>query len=146
MEEFLTEEVKQTFNVDNFYDMTGSTGLPTCRNQFALYYMEFQINGGQAGEAAFTRTAYDKDAAEAIPPQRTGQTNAAKVDASEATTMASKGFDTDQMQVFRNIHDSMDELDGELGFLMFSNRHYSLKERQMISKAIQQIYGYADIN
>ena len=69
-----------------------------------------------------------------------------KVTAAAATTMANKGFDTSQMQVFRNIHDSMDDLDGEMGFIMFSNRHYSLKERQMISKAIQQIYGYADIN
>ena len=105
-------------NMDNYYDMTGSTGMP----------------------------AYDKNAVAAIPTQRTGETNASKVDASEATTMAGKGFDADQMQVFRNIHDSMDELDGDLGFLMFSNRHYSLKERQMISKAVQQIYGYADIN
>ena len=133
-------------NMDNYYDMTGSTGMPTCRNQFALYYLEFQINAGQSGVSAFTRTAYDKNAVAAIPTQRTGETNASKVDASEATTMAGKGFDADQMQVFRNIHDSMDELDGDLGFLMFSNRHYSLKERQMISKAVQQIYGYADIN
>jgi hypothetical protein len=134
------------FNMDNYYDMTGSTGMSTCRNQFALYYLEFQINGGQAGEAAFTRTAYGKNADTAIPVQRTGETNASKVDASEATTMSSKGFDTDQMQVFRNIHDSMDELDGDLAFLLFSNRHYSLKERQKISKAIQQIYGYSGIN
>ena len=135
------------FQVDNFYDMTGSAAMATCRNQFALYYLEYKINGGEAGaSAAFTRSGYNKDAVSPIPITLESTFAPAAVDASEATTMANKGFDTDQMFVFRNIHSSMGFLDGDLGFLMFSNRHYSLKERQMILKAIQQIYGYADIN
>jgi len=135
------------FQVDNFYNMTGSVGMPTCRNQFALYYLEYKINGGEAGaSAAFTRSGYKKDAVSPIPLTLESTFAPAAVDASEATTMANKGFDTDQMFVFRNIHSSMGFLDGDIGFIMFSNRHYSLKERQMILKAIQQIYGYADIN
>ena len=135
------------FRADNFFDMTGSTGLPTCRNQFALYYLEYSINTDTANaDNAFTRNVYAKEATTFFDISLTQLEEADKVTAGDATTMASKGFDTAQMQVFRNIHDSMDDLDGEMGFLMFSNRHYSLKERQMISKAIQQIYGYADIN
>jgi hypothetical protein len=135
------------FQVDNFYNMTGSTGMPTCRNQFSLYYLEYQINGGQSGaSAAFTRSGYKKDAVSPIALTSEGTFAPAAVDASEATTMANKGFDSDHMMIFKNIHSSMGNLDGDLGFLMFSNRHYSLKERQMILKAIQQIYGYADIN
>ena len=135
------------FRVDNFYNMTASSGLPTCRDQFALYYLEYKINGDTANaENAFTRNAYTKEAITAIDTSTTGENEADKVTAEAATTMANKGFDTDQMLVFRNIHGSMGFLDGDLGFLMFSNRHYSLKERQMILKAIQQIYGYADIN
>ena len=135
------------FRADNFYEMTGSSGLTTCRNQFALYYLEYNINAGQANAAnAFTKNVYGKEAIAPFGVSSTELEQADKVTAAAATTMANKGFDTSQMQVFRNIHDSMDDLDGEMGFLMFSNRHYSLKERQMISKAIQQIYGYADIN
>jgi len=133
------------FQVDNFYNAGG--GMPTCRNQFALYYLEYEINAGETGaEDAFTRSAYTKEAITAISVSSTGETNENKVNSSAATTMAAKGFDTDQMIVFKNIHTAMGFLDGDLGFIMFSNRHYTLKERQMISKAIQQIYGYADIN
>ena len=137
----------KNFRADRFYDMTGSTGLPTCRNQFTLYYLEYKINADTAtADNAFDRNVYTKEAITAMPLSLTQLEENDKVTASDATVMANKGFDSSRMQVFRNIHHSMDDLDGEMGFLMFSNRHYSLKERQMISKAIQQIYGYADIN
>jgi len=136
------------FNIDNYYHMTGSTGVTTCRNQFALYYIEYEIIAGESGLGVFGISIYNKEANTAPPATLVGNfPNPMDVITSgEANTMASKGFDSDQMQVFRNIHGSMGFLDGDLGFLMFSNRHYSLKERQTISKAIQQIYGYADIN
>ena len=141
------EVASTTFRTDNFYNLTGSTGLPTCRGQFALYYLEYKINTDTANaENAFTKNAYTKEAISAIGTSSTGQNDASAVTAANATTMASKGFDTAQMQVFRNIHDSMDDLDGDIAFLLFSNRHYSLGERQRISKAIQQIYGFSNIN
>ena len=135
----------QNFQVDSFYH-TGD-GLPTCRNQFALYYLEYKINAGQSGAInGFTRSAYDKDAVSAISTSSTGETNENLVTVSDMNTMAAKGFDTDDMLVFRNIHTAMGFLDGDLAFLLFSNRHYSLGERQRISKAIQQIYGFSSIN
>ena len=135
----------KNFRVDNFYNTGG--GLPTCRNQFALYYLEYQINAGQTGaEDTFTRRAYTKDAVSAISTSSTGQTNANEVTVANSNTMAAKGFDTNDFEVFKNIHTAMGFLDGDIAFLLLSNRHYSLGERQRISKAIQQIYGYADIN
>jgi hypothetical protein len=133
------------FRVDNFYE-TGD-GLPTCRNQFALYYLEYKINAGQTGaEDTFTRAAYTKEAVSAIAASTTGESEEDKVTVSDSNAMAAKGFDTDDMLVFKNIHTSMGFLDGDLAFLLFSNRHYSLGERQRISKAIQQIYGFSNIN
>jgi len=133
------------FRVDNFYNTGG--GLPTCRNQFALYYLEYQINAGQTGaEDTFTRRAYTKEAVSAIAASSTGQTDEDKVTVSDSNAMAAKGFDTNDFLVFKNIHDSMGFLDGDIGFLLLSNRHYSLGERQRISKAIQQIYGFSNIN
>ena len=131
--------------MDNFYNTGG--GLPTCRNQFALYYLEYQINAGQTGaEDTFTRSAYTKEAVSAISTSSTGETNEEKVNTTASNAMAAKGFDTDQMSVFKNIHTAMGFLNGDLAFLLFSNRHYSLGERQRISKAIQQIYGFSNIN
>ena len=133
------------FQVDSFYNTGG--GLPTCRNQFALYYLEYKINAGQTGaEDTFTRTAYTKDAVSAISTSSTGETNSNAVLVANSNTMAAKGFDTNDFLVFKNIHDAMGFLDGDIGFLLLSNRHYSLGERQRISKAIQQIYGFSNIN
>ena len=138
------------FNTDNYYNVTGTAGstppaLPTAAGQFMLSYYEWQINAGQTGaEDTFTMKVYDKVAASEITRTEPGNFNANKVTTSASNTMAAKGFDADQMRVFQNIHNGF--LQGDIGFIMFSNRHYSLKERQMISKAIQQIYGYADIN
>ncbi len=133
------------FQVDNFYNTGG--GIPTCRNQFVLYYLEYKINAGETGaEDTFTRSAYTKEAVSAVSTSSTGETNENKVTSSDANAMAAKGFDTDQMVVFKNIHTAMGFLDGDLAFLLFSNRHYSLGERQRISKAIQQIYGFSNIN
>jgi hypothetical protein len=138
------------FNTDNYYNVTGTAGstppvLPTAAGQFMLSYYEWQINAGQTGAAdTFTMLAYDKEAVSGISPTTRSGFNEDKVITSASNTMAAKGFDADQMRVFQNIHNGF--LQGDIGFIMFSNRHYSLKERQMILKAIQQIYGYADIN
>ena len=142
--------VSANFNTDNYYNTTGSAGstppaLPTAAGQFMLSYYEWQINAGADGAAAaFTMNAYDKEATNVIIPTTRSGFNESQVNASAANTMAAKGFDADQMRVFQNIHNGF--LEGDIGFILFSNRHYSLKERQMISKAVQQIYGYADIN
>tara|TARA_A100001391_G_scaffold72636_2_gene46468 strand:+ start:1929 stop:2882 length:954 start_codon:yes stop_codon:yes gene_type:complete len=136
---------EKNFQVDSFYD-TGD-GLPTCRNQFALYYLEYKINAGQTGaEDTFTRSAYTKEAVSAISTSSTGQTNASEVIVANSNTMAAKGFDTNDFEVFKNIHTAMGHLEGDIAFLLLSNRHYSLGERQRISKAIQQIYGFSNIN
>ncbi len=136
------------FNIDNYYDMTGSAGMTTCRNQFALYYLEYKINAGESGLDAFTISGYDKSASTPIPTTLVGNfPNPLNViTTGEATTMEAKGFDTDQMQVFRNIHGSMGFLDGDLAFLLFSNRHYSSSEKEKILKAIQQRFGNSNIN
>ena len=136
---------EENFQVDSFYN-TGA-GLPTCRNQFGLYYLEYQINAGQTGaEDTFTRRAFTKEAVSAIATSLETNTNSNAVLVANSNTMAAKGFDTNDFEVFKNIHTAMGFLDGDIGFLLLSNRHYSLGERQRISKAIQQIYGYADIN
>ncbi len=136
------------FNIDNYYDMTGSAGMTTCRNQFTLYYLEYKINAGESGLDAFTISGYDKSATTPVPTTLVGNfPNPLNViTTGEATTMEAKGFDTDQMQVFRNIHGSMGFLDGDLAFLLFSNRHYSSSEKEKILKAIQQRFGNSNIN
>ena len=136
------------FNIDNYYDMTGSAGMTTCRNQFALYYLEYKINAGESGLDAFTISGYDNSATTPVPTTLVGNfpNPMDVITTGEATTMEAKGFDTDQMQVFRNIHGSMGFLDGDLAFLLFSNRHYSSSEKEKILKAIQQRFGNSNIN
>ena len=142
--------VSANFNTDNYYDTTGSAAnnppdMPAAAGQFMLSYYEWQINAGEDGAAdAFTMKAFNKNAVSDITRTSRAGFNESQVNATAANTMATEGFKADQMRVFQNIHNGF--LEGDIGFIMFSNRHYTLKERQMISKAIQQIYGYADIN
>jgi hypothetical protein len=139
------------FNVDNFYIATGSAensppDMPSPRTNFLLSYYEWQINAGETGAAAaFTRRSYNKEAISAITPSIADSNfNGDKVDADEVNTMAAKGFDDDYMRLFQNIHTGF--MEGDIAFVLFSNRHYNLKERQKILKAIQKRFGNAGIN
>ncbi len=138
------------FQIDHYFQTTGSASdvpavMPNVKNEFMLSYYEWQINSGESGADAFTLKSYNKGAVENIAPTLVVDGSPTKIATSDANALASAGFNTQQMQVFRNIH-SPGYLTGDIALIIFSNRHYSLKERQMISKAIQQIYGYADIN
>ena len=139
------------FNVDNFYSATGSAensppDMPSPRTNFLLSYFEWQVNSGETDvAAAFTRRSYNKEALSAIAPTiANSQFNGDKVTADEINTMAAKGFEPDSMRIFQNIHTGF--MEGDIAFVLFSNRHYNLKERQKILKAIQQRFGNAGIN
>ncbi len=138
------------FQIDHYYETTGSASntppaMPSVKDAFMLSYYEWQVNSGESGADAFTLRSYNKDAVSEIGATLVANISPTKIATSDANTLASSGFSTQKMQVFRNIH-SPGYLTGDIALLVFSNRHYSLKERQMISKAIQQIYGYANIN
>lgn len=138
------------FGLNSFYDTSGTaTDTPptmtNVRDAYMLSYYEWQINSGVAAAGAFTMNAYNKEAVSAVTVTSESPDNASNVTSGDATTMASEGFDTAPMQVFRNIH-SPGFLDGDIAFILFSNRHYDLRERQKILKAVQQRFGYANIN
>jgi hypothetical protein len=138
------------FQIDHYYETTGSASdtppaMPSVKGAFMLSYYEWQINSGESGADAFTLKSYNKDAVSEIGATLVVDGSPTKIATSDANTLASSGFSTQKMQVFRNIH-SPGYLTGDIAYIIFSNRHYSLGERQRISKAIQQIYGFSNIN
>ena len=138
------------FQIDHYYETTGSASdipaaMPSVKDAFMLSYYEWQINSGESGADAFTLQSYNKDAVEDIGATLIVNSGVTYLTADNASTLASSGFSTQKMQVFRNIH-TPGYLTGDIALLIFSNRHYSLKERQKISKAIQQRFGNSNIN
>ena len=136
--------------IDHYYETTGSASdipavMPSVKDAFMLSYYEWKIISGESGVDAFTLQSYNKDAVEDIGATLVVNSGETKLTADNASTLAGTGFTTEQMQVFRNIH-TPGYLTGDIALLIFSNRHYSLKERQKISKAIQQKFGNSNIN
>jgi len=137
------------FSINNLLNTSGDASdipptITNVRDAYMLSYHEWQINSGVAGDGAFTIKSYNKEAVSEVSVSSTDH-DASDVLASDATTMASDGFDTTNIQLFKNIHNP-GFLNGDIAFALFSNRHYNLKERQKILKAIQQRFGNSNIN
>lgn len=138
------------FRIDHYFHTSGDASdipptITNVRDAYMLSYHEWEINSGVADAGAFTLKSYNKEAVSEVSVSSIDNEGTSNILASDATTMASDGFDTTEIQLFKNIHNP-GFLNGDIAFALFSNRHYNQKERQKILKAIQQKYGYADIN
>ena len=138
------------FDINHYFYTSGDASdipptITNVKDAYMLSYHEWEINSGVADAGAFTLKSYNKEAVSEVSVSLVGNGGTSNILASDATTMASDGFDTTEIQLFKNIHNP-GFLNGDIAFALFSNRHYNLKERQKILKAIQQRFGNSNIN